>query len=65
MPICLLIDGQFYVKDLEKSYGVRAIDRTLVSEVVLRKRSFGWGQTKMIAFGESPWSIFLRLDADE
>lgn len=64
VPICLLIDGTFSVSALEKSYGVRVIDRTLVKEDVLRNRSFGWGKTKMIAFWESPWSNFLVLDAD-
>ena len=64
VPICLLIDGTFSVSALEKSYGVRVIDRTNVAEEVLRKRSFGWGKTKMIAFWESPWSNFLMLDAD-
>ena len=64
VPICLLIDGTFSVSALEKSYGVRVIDRTTVSEEVLRKRSFGWGKTKMIAFWESPWSNFMVLDAD-
>ena len=37
VPICLLIDGTFSVSDLEKSYGVRVIDRTTVSQEVLRK----------------------------
>ncbi|MGB3266754.1 MAG: hypothetical protein WBA89_22670 [Microcoleus sp.] len=64
VPICLLIDGTFSVTALEKSYGVRVIDRTTVSQEVLRKRSFGWGKTKMIAFWESPWSNFMVLDAD-
>ncbi|MBE9188176.1 hypothetical protein IQ270_26945 [Microcoleus sp. LEGE 07076] len=64
VPICLLIDGTFSVSALEKSYGVRVIDRTMVSQEVLRKRSFGWGKTKMIAFWESPWSNFMVLDAD-
>ncbi|XZO04212.1 MAG: hypothetical protein ACM65L_11060 [Microcoleus sp.] len=64
VPICLLIDGTFSVSALEKSYGVRVIDRTKVTEDVLKNRSFGWGKTKMIAFWESPWSNFLVLDAD-
>ena len=64
VPICLLIDGTFSVSALEKSYGVQVIDRTSVSQEVLRKRSFGWGKTKMIAFWESPWSNFMVLDAD-
>jgi hypothetical protein len=64
VPICLLIDGTFSVSVLEKCYGVKVIDRTTVDNEILRKRSFGWGKTKMIAFWESPWSNFMVLDAD-
>lgn len=64
VPICLLIDGSFSVAPLEKSYGVRVINHDNVSSELLRKKSFGWGKTKMIAFWESPWSNFLVLDAD-
>ncbi|MDY7016016.1 MAG: hypothetical protein SVX43_20945, partial [Cyanobacteriota bacterium] len=31
---------------------------------VLKKRSFGWGTTRMIAFWESPFKHFLIIDSD-
>ncbi|XWK88413.1 MAG: hypothetical protein U7127_30240 [Phormidium sp.] len=64
VPICLIIDGEFSAKELEKAYGVKVINHLNVKNKVLRERSFGWGLTKMVAFWESPWSNFLFLDAD-
>ncbi len=64
VPICLLVDGTFSVADAEKAYGVRVINHNSVTHEVLRRRSFGWGKTKMIGFWESPWKHFLMLDAD-
>lgn len=64
VPICLIIDGEFLAKDLQKAYGVQVINHLNVKHQVLRERSFGWGLTKMVAFWESPWSNFLFLDAD-
>src|SRR5512136_1148544 len=64
VPICLLVDGTFSVADAEKAYGVRVINHNSVTHEVLRRRSFGWGKTKMIGFWESPWEHFLMLDAD-
>ncbi len=64
VPICLIVDGTFSVTSLEKAYGVRVINHNNITNEFLRKRSFGWGKTKMIAFWESPWKNFLVLDAD-
>jgi hypothetical protein len=64
VPICLIVDGTFSVSSLEKAYGVRVLNHNTVTHDFLRKRSFGWGKTKMIAFWESPWKHFLVLDAD-
>ncbi len=64
IPICLLIDGNFSAQDAEKTYGVRVLNRSNITNPFLRKRSFGWGITKMVAFWESPWKHFLMLDAD-
>lgn len=64
VPICLIIDGEFLAKDLQKAYGVQVINHLNVKHQVLRERSFGWGLTKMVAFWESPWNNFLFLDAD-
>lgn len=64
VPICLIVDGTFSVRSLEKAYNVRVLNHHSVTNEVLRTRSFGWGKTKMIAFWESPWQHFLVLDAD-
>jgi hypothetical protein len=64
VPICLIVDGTFSVRSLEKAYDVRVLNHHSVTNEVLRNRSFGWGKTKMIAFWESPWQHFLVLDAD-
>jgi len=64
VPICLIIDGDFSVDSLKQAYGVQTITPKTVQSDVLRKRSFGWGITKMIAFWESPWEKFLFLDSD-
>ncbi|PAX53387.1 hypothetical protein CK510_14295 [Brunnivagina elsteri CCALA 953] len=64
VPICLIVDGDFSTQALEKTYGVKVINKKNVCSDVLRERSFGFGLTKMIAFWESPWKHFLYLDAD-
>lgn len=64
VPICLLIDGDFPVTDLQRAYGVRVLPRSNVRNPELRRRSFGWGLTKMVSFWESPWEYFLFLDVD-
>lgn len=64
VPICLLIDGDFSVADAQKTYGVKVINRNNIRSEVLKKRSFGWGFTRMIAFWESPFKHFLLVDAD-
>jgi hypothetical protein len=64
VPIGLIVDGTFPLTSLEKEYGVRVLNHDTVTNEFLRKRSFGWGKTKMIAFWESPWKHFLVLDAD-
>jgi hypothetical protein len=64
IPICLIVDGTFDTSSLQKTYNVKVIDHNTITNQFLRRRSFGWGLTKMIAFFESPWSSFLFLDAD-
>jgi hypothetical protein len=64
VPIALIVDGTFSTSSLEKAYGVQILNHYTVSNELLKKRSFGWGKTKMIAFWESPWKHFLVLDAD-
>lgn len=64
VPIALLVDGNFSVADMQKAYGVKVISRETMTYDVLKKRSFGWGTTRMIAFWESPFKHFLIIDSD-
>ncbi|MDJ1175498.1 hypothetical protein [Roseofilum capinflatum] len=64
IPICLIVDGDLSVKSLQNHYGVHVINQQTVKQDILRKRSFGWGITKMVSFWESPWERFLFVDAD-
>jgi Mannosyltransferase putative len=64
IPIALIVDGNFSTKSLEDAYQVRVINQHNIASDFLRKKSFGFGLTKMIAFWESPWQHFLYLDSD-
>lgn len=64
VPICLLVDGPLNVDDMKRAYNVKVINADNMKYDVLRKRSFGWGTTRMIAFWESPFERFLIIDSD-
>ena len=64
LPICLLVDGTLSPRCLGRFPGVRILNRNDVRDDALRRESFGWGFTKMVAFWESPFERFLYLDAD-
>lgn len=65
VPICLIVDGTFSTRALERQYGCLTIRRDDVRERALREESFGgWGYSKMIAFWEGPFDRFLYLDSD-
>jgi len=64
VPICLLVDGDFSLEGLETAYGAKVLRRKDVKNDFLRKESYGWGITRMIAFWESPFEYFLLIDAD-
>lgn len=63
VPICVIVDGAFSTRRLQRTYGVSVIDRRSAIDPRLA-RSFGWGITKMISLWESPWPAFLSLDPD-
>jgi len=63
-PIALLVDGNIATEPLEKTYGVQVIRRSDINDPWLRKHSFGWGITKMLAFWYAPFAHFLYLDSD-
>jgi len=63
-PICLIADGDFSTREFERAYGVQVIRKKDVQNPDLRKWSFGYGITKMIALWESPFEWVFHLDAD-
>jgi hypothetical protein len=64
VPICLLVDGTVDTSAEESLEGVSVLRREGVQSEALRKKSFGWAVSKMVAFWESPFERFLLLDAD-
>jgi hypothetical protein len=64
VPICLLVDGDFPLEGLDTAYGAQVLRRRDVKNEFLRKESYGWGITRLIAFWESPFERFLLIDAD-
>ncbi len=64
-PLCLLFDGlNQQVEPIARTYEASIRSRENVESEFLRKRSFGYGLTKMNAFWESPFETFLLIDAD-
>jgi lipopolysaccharide biosynthesis glycosyltransferase len=64
IPMCLLMDGEFPLEGLPEKYNVLTLRKKDVRSPLLRKRSYGWGTTKMIAYWEAPFEYFLLIDAD-
>lgn len=64
LPICLIVDGAFSTRRLRRTYGIDVLYRSQVRNEFLRRESFGWGLTKMVAFWEAPYERFLWLDSD-
>lgn len=64
LPIALIVDGAINTKLLEYTYSVKVIHKSDIDHPWLRKHSFGWGITKMLAFWYSPFERFLYLDSD-
>lgn len=64
VPIALIVDGVIDTTALEQTYLVQVIRKPDIDNPWLRKHSFGWGITKMLAFWYSPFERFLYLDSD-
>lgn len=64
VPLCLLVDGDFPVDDMKRTYNVQTLYRSEIKDPFLREKSFGWGLSKMVLFWESPFERFVYLDAD-
>ncbi len=64
IPVCLFVDGDFSVDQLQRAYDVHVIRVHEIADPALRALSIGYGVTKMFAFWHSPFERFLYLDAD-
>jgi hypothetical protein len=64
VPICLLVHGEFDYSQLQKRYNCSVINYDSIKDADLKKRSFGWGTSRFIAFWESPFETFLLIDSD-
>jgi hypothetical protein len=62
-PICLIPHGNFSLSGFIKRYGCSFIDPAEI-DPTLRRSSYGYGLTKMIAFWHAPFEYFLHIDAD-
>lgn len=65
VPICIIQDGNFSIKELLSVYNVtHIIKKENVKNDFLRNNCFGSRCTNLIAFFESPFEYFLYLDSD-
>jgi hypothetical protein len=63
VPICLIVDGDFNVSDLEKEYDLIVLR---VSELASEMRELvsGSGRAKLAAMWEGPFEFYVWLDSD-
>jgi hypothetical protein len=64
VPICLLVHGEFDYSQLQKAYNCSVINYDSIKDDDLKRRSFGWGTSRFIAFWESPFETYLLIDSD-
>ena len=64
IPICVIIDGDFTVPELEKLYHVQTLHTSEFQNPVLRKICPGSPRAKLAAIWESPFEEFLCIDSD-
>lgn len=63
-PICVFTDGDFSISRLARVFNIIHIPRSAVRNPLLRKRSYGYGLTKMVALWEAPFERIIHVDAD-
>ena len=64
VPICVIVDGDFSIKELQDSYGVIALRVRDFEDPRLRKLCAGSPRSKLAAIWESPFSNFVCFDSD-
>lgn len=64
VPIYVVLDGDFSIGRLEKTYGLHVVRKRDVKLKLLREQSFAYGLTKMVALWEAPFDYVVHVDVD-
>jgi hypothetical protein len=64
IPICLVVDGNFDVSDLEKEYDLIALRVSELPLEEMRNLVGGNGRAKLAAMWEGPFEFYTWLDSD-
>lgn len=64
VPICLIVDGNFDVSDLEKEYDLIALHISELGSQEMRKLISGNTRAKHAALWEGPFDSYVWLDSD-
>ena len=64
VPICLTVDGNFDVSDLEKEYDLIVLRVSELSSETMRNLVSGSGRAKLAAMWEGPFEYCVWLDSD-
>jgi lipopolysaccharide biosynthesis glycosyltransferase len=64
IPICVIVDGNFSIEELEKLYNVKPLYLSQLSNPELRKICPGSTRAKLAAIWEGPFDRFIYMDSD-
>src|SRR6266481_9720538 len=64
MPICLTVDGDFDVSDLEREYDLIVLRVSELSSETMRNLVSGSGRAKLAAMWEGPFEFYVWVDSD-
>jgi hypothetical protein len=64
VPICLIVDGDFDVSDLDKEYGLIVVRVSELPSIEMRKLISGNYRAKLAALWEGPFEFYVWLDSD-
>lgn len=63
-PICLVVDGDVDVRDLEEDYGVLVLRTSTLADPLMRRTLSGNYRAKLAALWEGPFERYVWLDSD-
>jgi hypothetical protein len=64
VPICLTVDGDFDVSDLEREYDLIVLRVSALSSETMRNVVSGSGRAKLAAMWEGPFEFYVWVDSD-